>query len=150
MPSFSNTRTAVINADPATIHALINDFHKWEGWSPWEKLDPQIKRTYSGAAEGVGAQYAWEGNKKVGKGSMEITSSTPNRIELDLKFIVPFEADNKTTFTLTPAGAGTEVAWTMSGERNLLFAILGKLLFDKAIGKDFDKGLASLKELAEV
>jgi len=149
MTAFSNTRTAIINADAGKIHALINDFHQWAAWSPWEKKDPALKRTFSGAAEGVGSHYAWEGNKDVGTGTMEITGSTPNQIDIDLEFIVPFKASNKTTFTLQPAAGGTELSWTMSGDRNLLFTIMGKLFFDKAISKDFDKGLASIKELAE-
>jgi hypothetical protein len=149
MTAFTQTRTATINADAATIHALINDFHEWAAWSPWEKLDPQLKRTFTGAPEGVGSHYAWEGNKQVGTGTMEITNSTPEQITIDLEFIKPFKASNKTVFTLSPTTGGTEVDWTMSGDRNLLFTIMGKLFFDKAIAKDFDRGLESLKALAE-
>ncbi len=149
MTAFTQTRKTIIDADPATIHALINDFHNWAGWSPWEKLDPELKRTFSGAKTGVGAHYAWEGNKQVGKGTMEIVESTANRVTIDLEFIAPFKASNKTTFTLTPTAGGTEVDWTMTGDRNLIFTIMGKLFFDKAIAKDFDRGLESLKDLAE-
>lgn len=149
MPNFTNTRTTVINAPAATIHALINDFHEWMKWSPWEGLDPELKRTYSGAAAGVGADYAWEGNGKAGTGTMAITSSTPDRIEIALEFLKPFKASNVATFTFAETGNGTKVDWTMSGERNVAFAVLGKLFFDKAIAKDFDKGLASLKAAAE-
>ena len=149
MPNFTNTRTTVINAPAATIHALVNDFHEWTRWSPWEGLDPDLKRTYSGAAAGVGAHYAWEGNNKAGTGTMAITSSTPDRIEIALEFLKPFKASNVATFSFSEAGGGTRVDWTMSGQRNVAFAVLGRLFFDKAIAKDFDKGLASLKAAAE-
>lgn len=149
MPHFENSRETVIDAPAATVHALLDDFRQWTAWSPWEELDPALTRTYSGSATGVGAHYAWAGNNKVGEGSMEITASTPEQVALDLEFLKPFKARNKTVFTLTPAGAGTRVVWAMSGERNLAFALLGKLFFDKAIAKDFDKGLAKLKAAAE-
>ncbi len=148
MASFSLTRDAVIGADPATVHALIDDFHAWSAWSPWEEMDPDLKRTYSGAEKGVGARYSWVGNKKVGSGSMEITRSTAEQVDIDLEFVEPFKASNKTVFRLTPAGEGTKVEWTMTGERNLLMTVLGKLFFDKAIAKDFDKGLAKLDAAA--
>jgi hypothetical protein len=149
MPHFENSREIVIDAPAATVHALLNDFRQWTAWSPWEELDPELTRTYSGSAAGVGAHYAWAGNNKVGEGSMEITGSTPGQVALDLEFLKPFKASNKTVFTLTPEGAGTRVVWAMSGERNLAFALLGKLFFDKAIAKDFDKGLGKLKAAAE-
>ncbi|MDO7868426.1 SRPBCC family protein [Nocardioides jiangxiensis] len=149
MPHFENSRSIGIDAAPAVVHTHIDDFRNWTAWSPWEELDPAVKRSYTGAEAGVGAHYAWEGNNKVGQGSMEITASTPERIDIDLEFLKPFKASNKTVFTLTPQGTGTRVDWTMSGERNLAFAILGKLFFDKAIAKDFDKGLTKLKAAAE-
>lgn len=149
MASFSQTRDTVIDAPPATVHALLDDFHAWQDWSPWEEMDPDLERTYSGAEKGVGAQYAWSGNKKVGTGRMEITSSTPERIDIDLEFIEPFKARNQAIFELTPHGKGTRVEWTMAGERNLLMSVMGKLYFDKAIAKDFDRGLAKLRALAE-
>ncbi|MFC7505142.1 SRPBCC family protein, partial [Nocardioides sp. GCM10030258] len=104
-------------------------------------------RTYEG--EGVGARYTWAGNKKAGEGAMTLAGITPGEIKVDLQFLKPFKAENDITFALTPAGEGTHVAWTMSGNRNIVFAVLGKLFFDKAIGKDFEKGLASLKAAAE-
>ncbi|MEZ5212169.1 SRPBCC family protein [Gordonia sp. (in: high G+C Gram-positive bacteria)] len=149
MPSFSQTRSIVVDADPSAIHPLIDDFHRWVEWSPWEGLDPELKRSYSGPDAGVGARYEWSGNRKAGSGSMEITASTPDRIDLDLEFVAPFKASNKTTFALESAGSGTRVSWTMRGERNLLFAVMGPLFFDRAIAKDFDRGLAALKDLAE-
>lgn len=147
MPAFSQTHETTIAAPPATVHALIADFHEWVKWSPWEGLDPELKRTYTGA--GVGARYTWAGNKKAGEGAMTFAGITASEIKVDLQFLKPFKAENDIAFALSPAGEGTRVAWTMSGNRNLVFAVMGKLYFDKAIGKDFDRGLASLKAAAE-
>lgn len=147
MPAFSQTHETTIAAPSATVHALIADFHEWIKWSPWEGLDPDLKRTYEG--EGVGARYTWAGNKQAGEGAMTFAGISPSEVKVDLQFLKPFKAENDITFVLTPAGAGTHVAWTMSGNRNIVFAVMGKLFFDKAIGKDFDKGLASLKAAAE-
>ena len=148
MPGFSSTRTIVINAPPDAIRPLLTDFEAWQRWSPWEGLDPDLQRTYAG--QGVGAHYAWSGNKKAGQGSMTMTSITPERLDVDLVFEKPFKATNQVAFVLTPQGDGrTEVAWSMTGERNLVFAVMGKLFFDNAIRKDFDRGLAALKAEAE-
>lgn len=133
MPHFSNSREITIAAAPAVVHAQVDDFRAWTAWSPWEDLDPDLERTYSGAATGAGARYAWVGNSKAGEGHMEFAASTPERIEIDLE----------------PRGEGTRLVWTMSGERNLVLAVLGKLFFDKAIAKDFDRGLARLKAVSE-
>lgn len=149
MPSFSITRETEIRADPTTIHHLLNDFRGWRDWSPWERLDPRLERTYSGPETGVGSSYAWKGNEKAGEGRMEIVASTNRRIDVDIDFIAPFKASNRAVFTLAPHGEVTRLSWTMTGERNRLFAIAGKLFFDRALGKDFDKGLNSLKSLAE-
>lgn len=149
MPSFSQSRETTVDAPPAVLHAILSDFHAWQGWSPWEEMDPDLKRTFTGPEKGVGSHYAWAGNKKVGTGSMEITSDSPERIDIDLEFIAPFKASNRTTFELKPVDGGTRVVWTMSGDRNLLMTVAGKLFFDKAIAKDFDRGLAKLKALAE-
>ena len=147
MPAFSQTHEATISAPPATVHALVASFPEWTRWSPWEGLDPDMTRTYEG--DGVGASYAWSGNKRAGEGRMTFTSITPAQVVVDLEFLKPFKAENVVTFDLTPAGTDTRVAWTMSGRRNLAFAVMGKLFFDKAIAKDFRKGLASLKAAAE-
>jgi len=147
MPGFSQTHETTIAAPPATVHALVDDFHEWTKWSPWEGLDPDLRRTYDGA--GVGASYAWEGNKKAGQGRMTFTSITPDQVVVDLEFLKPFKATNVVTFDLTPAGAGTHVAWTMSGRRNVVFEVLGRLFFDRAIAKDFRRGLGSLTAAAE-
>ncbi|HYG94719.1 MAG TPA: SRPBCC family protein [Nocardioides sp.] len=149
MSSFTLSRETTIDAPPERVHGILDDFRQWQGWSPWEEIDPDLKRTYAGPARGVGAHYAWKGNKKVGSGSMEITASTPERVEVDLTFIEPFKAENKAVFDLVPSGTGTRVVWTMTGERNLAVSLMGKLFLDRAIAKDFDRGLARLKGQAE-
>ena len=151
MSEFEVARSTTIAADPARVHSLINDFHAWTQWSPWEELDPELSRDYSGPDTGVGARYAWQGNRKAGQGSMEITRSTPERIDLRLIFVKPWKADNQVDFTLTPVGdAGTQVTWRMTGEHKGLGILLGKLFsMDRLVGKDFDKGLARLKAVAE-
>ena len=143
------TREITVDAPPQTVHALIDSFPAWQQWSPWEGVDPQLQRTYSGPDAGVGAHYAWSGNKQAGSGSMEIVGSTPEQIDITLQFLKPFKATNRTTFRMTPSGSGTKVSWTMSGQRNPLMSLMGTLFFDKAIGKDFDRGLADLKARAE-
>jgi hypothetical protein len=151
MSEFEVARSTTIAADPARVHGLINDFHQWTVWSPWEELDPELSRDYSGPDSGVGARYAWQGNRKAGQGSMEITGSTPERIDLRLLFLKPWKADNRVDFTLTPVGdAGTQVTWRMTGEHKGLGVLLSKVVnMDRLIGKDFDKGLARLKAAAE-
>lgn len=148
MPAFEQVRSTLIAAPPATVRGFVADLHAWTKWSPWEGLDADLQRTYAGAAEGVGARYSWAG-KKAGTGSMVITGATADRIDLDLDFVKPFKANNKVVFRFVSEGSATRVTWTMSGTRNLLFAILGKLIFDGMVGKDFDKGLAKLKAVAE-
>lgn len=150
MGSFTVVRTSSISADPALIHALVNDLHEWPAWSPWEGLDDDLERTYSGAESGVGAHYAWKGNRKAGEGSMEIVSSTPEQVALVLRFLKPFKATNDVTFRITPAGGGADVAWEMTGVQTGLMAVFGKLIpMDRLVGKDFEKGLAQLKTVAE-
>lgn len=149
MPGFEMTHEATVHAAPAAVHALVNDFRNWTQWSPWEDKDPDLQRTFTGADSGPGSEYAWTGNKEVGTGKMMITASTPERIEIDLEFIKPFKQSNKTVFAFTPEGDGIRVSWTMSGSRNLLMALAGRLFVDKALGKDFDRGLAKLKAAVE-
>jgi Polyketide cyclase / dehydrase and lipid transport len=112
---FRVQRQASIKAPPEKIAAVLGDFHGWEAWSPWEKMDPAMKRSYSGAAKGKGAVYAWQGNSEVGQGRMEITEAAPSRVALDLDFVKPFEAHNKVVFTLVPKGDSTDVTWAMQG-----------------------------------
>ncbi|WP_041546678.1 MULTISPECIES: SRPBCC family protein [unclassified Nocardioides] len=154
MGGYDVVRTTDIAADPARVHALVDDFQEWTTWSPWEDLDPALERTYTGPDAGVGAHYAWRGNRKAGAGSMEITGSTPERIDIQLVFQKPFAAVNPVAFTFTPTqvgGApGTHVEWRMRGEPKGLWGLVGRLLpMDKMVGKDFDKGLARLKGVAE-
>jgi hypothetical protein len=150
MGSYEVARTTTIAADPARIHALVDDLHQWTQWSPWEGLDPDLQRTYTGPGRGVGAHYAWQGNRKAGQGHMEITGSTPERIDVDLVFMKPFDSASKVAFLLVPVAAGTEVTWRMTGEQKGLWGVLGKVVpMDRLIGKDFEKGLAGLKAAAE-
>lgn len=149
MADFSMSRATTVDAPPERIHALVDDFRQWQRWSPWEGLDPELRRTFTGPEQGVGSHYAWAGNKKAGEGTMEITSSTPTHVEVDLRFLKPFKATNVTRFDLAPLGSGTRVTWTMTGRRNPVMSLMGRLFFDKAIGADFEKGLASLKAEAE-
>ena len=149
MSGFSLSRSTRIQAAPAGVHALLDDFREWRKWSPWEGLDPAMRREYSGPDHGVGSTYHWSGNKKAGEGEMRITESTPGSVVLDLEFLKPFKATNVTSFTLTPAGDATDLTWTMTGTRSAIMSVLGRLFFDKSIGADFEKGLASLKQEAE-
>ncbi len=148
---FRITRGTTISAPPAAVFAHVNDLHKWEAWSPWEKMDPALKRTYEGAPSGTGAIYQRVGNAEVGQGSMTITESQPSeRIGIRLEFVKPFTATNAVEFTFQPAGEQTVVSWTMSGRNN--FAAKAAALamnMDKMLGGQFDEGLANLKRLAE-
>ena len=150
MADFEVVRSTTIGAPRERVHGLIDDFHAWRAWSPWEDLDPALRREYSGAESGVGARYAWEGNRKAGKGNMEIVSSTPERIDLRLVFEKPWKAENPVEFSFVPSAAGTRVIWTMTGENRGLAAAFAKVVnMDKLLGKDFDRGLARLKAVAE-
>jgi hypothetical protein len=148
--TFRVQRSTSIAAPPQKISALIQDFHQWISWSPWEKLDPALKRTYSGAASGTGAVYEWEGNKKAGQGRMEITDASPARTALKLDFIKPFEAHNTVDFTLEPRGDSTNVLWTMNGRHSFMSKLMCVFVnMDNLVGKDFEAGLANLKAAAE-
>ncbi|MFF0489655.1 SRPBCC family protein [Nocardia sp. NPDC004068] len=150
MAEFEITRETVIAADPATIRAHLLDFHRWQEWSPWEELDPGMRRTFSGPDSGVGATYAWDGNRKAGRGSMEITGVTDDTVDVRLIFEKPWRATNRVRFDLTPADGGTRVSWRMSGERNAVMSLLAKVIpMDSMIGRDFEKGLARLRTVAE-
>ncbi len=149
--AFRIQRTGTMSASPEKVFPLINDFHNWPAWSPWEKLDPELKRTHSGASSGKGAIYEWEGNKKVGQGRMEITESVPSsRIIIKLDFIKPFSANNTTEFALEGQGGSTNVSWTMIGKQPFMFKVMSIFMsMDKMIGKDFEAGLANMKANAE-
>jgi uncharacterized protein YndB with AHSA1/START domain len=149
--SFRVQRVATIKAPPEKIMPLISDFHNWPQWSPWEKLDPSMTRTFSGAPKDVGAVYEWKGNKDVGSGRMEITGmAPPNKVGINLVFLEPFESHCVTDFTLDNKGELTTVTWTMSGPSNFMTKVMGLFAsMDKMIGKDFEAGLASMKAAAE-
>jgi hypothetical protein len=148
--SFRVERSTVIQAPLDKIQPLIADFHRWADWSPWEKLDPAMKRTFGGAPAGVGATYGWQGNKDVGSGRMEIQSSAPNKVTIQLDFIEPFEGHNTADFLLAPRDGGTEVRWIMFGPAPFISKLMGVFVsMDSMIGKDFEKGLAQMKVAAE-
>ncbi len=145
-------RSAVISAPQADVFNLVNDFHKWAVWSPWEKLDPAMQKTYSGPDSGVGASYAWVGNSDVGEGRMTITVSQPSdNITIRLEFLKPFESNTVTQFLFKAVGNQTAVDWTMTGENNFVAKAFGLVMggMDKMIGPDFEKGLAQMKAAAE-
>ncbi len=149
--TFLVERKTSIQAPPEKIFPLINDFHNWTSWSPWEKLDPTMTRTYSGALAGPGAKYAWEGKGQVGAGRMEITGTTPpTQATIQLDFEKPFKASNTVEFTLVPQGDSTEVTWAMSGKSPFLSKVMQVFMsMDKMVGKDFESGLENLKAAAE-
>ena len=148
---FRVQRAAAIKAPPDKIFPLINDFRQWGAWSPWEKKDPAMKRTFGAVTSGKGATYAWEGNKDVGSGSMEITESVaPSKVGLKLDFLKPFEAHNTVELTLSPAGDVTNVTWAMQGPTPYFAKIIHVFMdMDSMVGKDFEAGLANLKAAAE-
>jgi Polyketide cyclase / dehydrase and lipid transport len=144
-------RSTTISAPAATVFAQVNDFHKWEAWSPWAKLDPAMRQAFEGASAGTGAVYTWSGNSEVGEGRMTITDSHPtDSIKIKLEFVKPFAATNATDFTFTPQANQTNVKWTMSGDNNFVGKAFGLFMnMDKMVGTDFEKGLAQLKAVAE-
>jgi len=144
-------RSTTINAPAAVVFAQVNDFHKWNAWSPWAKLDPSMKQTFEGAPAGTGAGYSWAGNKEVGEGRMTITDSHPSDlVKIKLEFLKPFAATSATDFTFTPQGNQTVVKWKMVGENNFMAKAFHLVMnMDKMIGSDFEKGLAQMKAVAE-
>ena len=148
---FRVERTTRIKAPPEKIFPLIDNFHDWVAWSPYEKIDPALQRSYSGAERGKGAVYEWQGNNKVGKGRMEITqASPPSKVAIKLDFLKPFEAHNTAEFTLVPNGDATNVTWAMIGQQPFMFKVMTVFMnMDKMIGKDFEAGLANLKAIVE-
>jgi uncharacterized protein YndB with AHSA1/START domain len=149
--TFSVQRATTVRAPPEEIFPSINDFHQWATWSPWEDKDPAMKRTYSGTGSGKGAVYAWDGNKNVGTGRMEILEvSAPSKIVIKLDFFKPFEAHNTAEFTMLPQGDGTSLTWLMHGPAPFMSKVMQVFVnMDKMVGKDFEAGLAKLKKLAE-
>ena len=150
MSAFTVSRGTTIAAAPDKVRALVEDFRSWRQWSPWEDLDPNLTRTYDGAEHGVGAQYAWEGNRKAGAGAMEIIAATPESLRIELEFFRPWRASHEVVFTFAPDGDETHVKWTMTGRHAGLGKLFARFInIDKLIGRDFEKGLAKLKAVAE-
>jgi len=148
--TFRVQRSASIKAPPEKVFALLNDFHRYGEWSPFEKMDPGMKRNYSGADSGKGAAYAWESGGKAGIGRMEITDSSPSSIKINLDFVKPFTAHNKVEYTLQPKGDATDVTWAMYGDSPFISKLMGIFFnFDKLVGGDFETGLANIKTIAE-
>jgi hypothetical protein len=148
---FRIERSTVMNAPASAPFAQVNDFHNWDKWSPWAKLDPAMKVTYEGPAAGVGAIYSWAGNSEVGEGRMEILESKPNElIRIKLDFIKPFPSTNEAAFNFRPDGSNTFVSWTMTGKKNFISKTFHLFMnVDKMVGGDFEKGLASMKAVVE-
>jgi uncharacterized protein YndB with AHSA1/START domain len=148
---FRISRSTTIAAPAATVFEQVNDFHKWEGWSPWAKLDPNMKQSHEGAPTGVGASYWWSGNDQVGEGRMTLTESRPSEmIRIKLEFLKPFAATNTAEFSFKPDGNQTTVTWSMFGSNNFMAKAFGIVMnMDKLVGADFEKGLAQLKTVAE-
>jgi hypothetical protein len=150
--SYAVERAAVIEAPAAIVFDQLDDFRSWGQWSPWDKLDPGMTKTYEGPESGVGAGYSWQGNSEVGKGRMTIVESSPPReIEYKLEFIEPFSAVAETEFEVEPKGENaSSVRWRMEGKNDFMAKVFGVFMdMDAAIGADFEKGLASLKTIAE-
>lgn len=150
--TFRVERSATVPAAPEVVFPLVDDLEAWRGWSPWEGLDPDMKRTYEGAKRGVGAVYAWDGDRKAGAGRMEIVESVPpERIAVTLDFTRPFSANNRVEIALAPVDDGTRVTWTMTGASPFMFRVMGVFMsMDTMIGRDFERGLANLARAVRV
>ena len=149
--TYTVSRSIDIAAPPARIYEKIADFHHWPQWSPWEDLDPDMRREYSGAESGSGAAYAWSGNNKAGKGRMEIVEAVePSDVRIDLAFEKPFKSRSEIRFAVQPAGDGAQVTWTMVGAKTVMTRMMSLVRpMDKMIGPDFEKGLGRLKTATE-
>lgn len=152
--TFRIERKIDIKAAPDKVFAVVDDFHQWTAWSPWEHLDPNMKKTFSGPASGKGASYAWDGNKAVGKGAMELTeastSSASSKIVIKLDFLAPFEAHDSAEFTFAPSGDNTTVTWAMTGPNPYMMKVMHVFIsMDSMVGGDFERGLSNLKSVAE-
>jgi uncharacterized protein YndB with AHSA1/START domain len=147
---FEVKRETTISASRAAVYALLADFHRWRAWSPWEDLDPDLSRTYSGPDAGKGAVYEWSGNRKAGAGRMEITDAVePSKVQIALQFLKPFKSSNTTTFDLVERDGATHVTWRMVGPKTFMTRVMGIFTsMDKVVGKDFEQGLERLKVAA--
>jgi hypothetical protein len=147
--TYTVERSRPVAASPERLRALIEDFHEWPRWSPWEDIDPTMQRTYGGPTSGAGSTYAWSGNRKAGSGRMELLSVDDRRIDIALHFDKPFRSDNDLTFLLEPVTGGTHVTWRITGPRPLFMRLAGPLMnMDKLVGKDFERGLDRLEVVA--
>jgi hypothetical protein len=148
---FHVERSATMNASPQEVFAQVNDFHRWDAWSPWLELDPNAKTTYEGPSEGEGAIFRWAGNENVGEGSMTILESQPHeRISIELHFIKPFEDTAITDFAFQPAGDGTKVTWSMDGKNNFVAKVFCLFMdMEEMIGGNYEEGLANMKRIVE-
>ncbi|THJ23800.1 MAG: polyketide cyclase [Nitrospira sp. CG24D] len=149
--TFQVQRSTHIAAPPEKVFERIEDLHQWASWSPWEKRDPAMKKSYSGAPQGAGAALDWDGNNDVGTGRMEIVSTVPpSRVVIKLDFLKPFEAHNQAEFTLEGGDTATTVTWAMHGPQPFMMKVMDLVMgMDRMVGKDFETGLANLKQLAE-
>jgi hypothetical protein len=149
--TFHVERSLSISAPPEGVFAVVNDMHRFHEWSPWQKLDPAMKITYEGPSSGVGASYSWVGNKDVGEGRMTITDATPpGSLTQKLEFLKPFESTCAVRFTIAPDGEGSRVTWGIDGNNNYMSKVMGLFVsMDSMMGKDFESGLANLKQVAE-
>ena len=148
---FCVTRSASMAAPPAVAFVQVNDFHMWEAWSPWAKIDPAVKNTFEGALAGVGAGFSWSGNNQVGQGRMTITDSRPDLlVRIRLEFLKPFKATHTAEFSFRPEGGKTLVTWSMYGKNNFFSKAFALFVdCDKMLGGQFEKGLAQMKSVAE-
>lgn len=148
---FRVARTARIAAPPPAVFAQVNDFHKWDAWNPWAKLDPAMKQSYEGAPAGAGAAYAWAGNSEVGEGRMTVTESRPSElIRIKMEFLKPFAGTSTAEFTFRPEGDHTVVTWSMEGRNNFMAKAIHLVMnMERMIGGQFEKGLAQMKAVAE-
>ena len=148
---FRISRSAKMSAPPAAVFAQVNDYHNWDAWSPWAKLDPNAKVTYEGPTSGTGAIFSWSGNDKVGAGRQTIIESRPDElIQIKLDFEKPFKATSMAEFTFKPEGEHTLVTWSMSGKNDFMGKAVSLFMdCDKMVGGEFEKGLASMKSIVE-
>jgi len=148
---FHITRSAAIPAPATVVFEQINDFHNWQAWSPWARMDPNAKNTFEGSASGEGAIFSWAGNSKVGAGKMTLLESRPNNlIRIKLEFFKPFKATNTAEFKFSGGGELTMVTWGMTGKNNFMAKAFGMVMnFDKIVGGQFDQGLANLKTVTD-
>jgi hypothetical protein len=148
---FSITRSATMSVTPQAVFPQVNDLHNWSAWSPWAKLDPNMKMTFAGPEAGTGAAYTWTGNSKVGEGRMTIVESRPSElVRIKLEFMKPFTATNASEFTFQPQGGQTTVTWSMTGKRNFMTKAMSLVMsMEKMLGGQFEQGLAQMKAIVE-